>query len=35
MNEGHNSQQLRRIRQLIEQHREEFLERWYDHFRSR
>jgi hypothetical protein len=34
-NEGYNSRQLRRVRQLIEQHRKEFLERWYDHFRSR
>jgi len=31
-NDGYHARQLGRIRALIEQHREEFLERWHDHF---
>ena len=33
--EGYNPKHLRFVLRLVEQHREEFLERWHDYFSNR
>lgn len=32
---GYNSKELRQVRELVEQHADLFLEKWYEHFRKR
>lgn len=30
---GYNSKEIRQIRELVEQHKDLFLEKWYDHLK--
>jgi hypothetical protein len=32
---GYNPRELRRLRELVEEHVDEFLEKWNDHFSPR